>query len=326
MPKGLEKRLEDSRFLITGGLGFVGRAIARRLLKEGAGGVVLFDIKKESSLSSFENEIRAGRLQIYGGDIRNPETVAKAVSGCDYVFHEAGLRVTQCAKNPRLAHEILVDGTFNLVEACVRHHVKKLIHASSAIVYGEPLQLPLEEDHPTHDTTFYGIFKTANESLLRSFKIHYDLPYVALRYFNIYGPGMNLFGPEAEVLVRWLDRLGQGLRPLLFGDGKQTLDWIFIDDVVEANWKALLSPECGSVFNVCTGKETSVLELLGLLLKLRGSSQEPEFRETRTVNQVSRRFGSPEKAEREIGFRAKVPLEKGLKEFMDWRDQVLQKL
>ena len=322
MVRGLEKKVEDSRFFISGGLGFVGSAIVRRLLREGAGEVVLFDLKGELP-RSLENESRKDRLRLYAGDIRNKEVVREAMSGCDYVFHEAALRVTQCAKEPRLAHEILVDGTFNIAQACVENKVKKLIHASSAIVYGKPLRLPLDEEHPTHDTTFYGIFKVANENLLRSFKKNYGLNYVALRYFNIYGPGMNLFGSEAEVLVRWLDRLDEGLPPLIFGDGKQTLDWIFIDDIAEANWLALLSEESGEVFNVCTGRETSILRLLDLLLNIRGSRLRPEFRESRAVNQVPRRFGSPEKAEKRLGFSAHVSLERGLKQFVEWRDSVL---
>jgi UDP-glucose 4-epimerase len=322
MEKFSQKSLQNSRILITGGLGFVGAAIAKRLLREGVGGIVLFDMREELP-EILINEKGKERLEIIPGDIRNPEHVTQAVAGCDYIFHEAGLRVTRCAKEPRLAHEILVDGTFNVTLACIEKNVKKLIHASSAIVYGEPRRLPLDEDHPTHDTTLYGICKVANENLLRSFRKQYGLDYIALRYFNIYGPGMNLFGPEVEVLIRWLDRIDDGLSPLIFGDGKQTLDYIFIDDVVEANWKALISGQSGEVFNVCTGRETSILKLLELLLATRGSNLQPEFREGRSVNQVARRFGCPEKAKKRLGFAAKIPLEQGLRELVDWRDRIL---
>lgn len=321
MENALKKTIENSRFFVTGGLGFVGSALAKRLLEEGAKEVVCFDLKQEIPWALREKKSDP-RLKIVPGDICKWEEVSQAISGCNFVFHEAGLRVTQCAKDPRRAREVLVDGTFHVVQACVEHRIK-LIHASSAVVYGEPLRLPLDEDHPTHDTTLYGIFKAANENLLRSFRKQYGLDYIALRYFNIYGPGMNLFGPEVEVLVRWLDRIDSGLPPLIFGDGTQTLDWIFVEDVVEANWRAFLSKESEEVFNVCTGKETSVLELLRLVLEIRGSRLEPEFREARSVNQVARRFGSPERAKKQLGFVAQVPLEKGLKRFMEWRDEIL---
>ena len=316
--------IKNSRFLITGGLGFVGSAIARRLLQEGAKQIRLFDVKKEIP-DILADEKGSQCLEIFEGDIRDPEHVQAALAGCDYVFHEAGLRVTRCAKEPQLAHQIMVDGTFNVAMACVESGVKKLIHASSAIVYGEPIRLPLDEDHPTHDTTLYGVSKVANENLLRSLKSNYGLNCIALRYFNIYGPGMNLFGSEIEVLIRWLDRIDEGLPPLIFGDGKQTLDWIDIEDIAEANWRALLSEESGEVFNVCTGREVSLLELLEILLKIHGSRLEPEFRESRAVNQVARRFGSPEKAAQRLGFRARVSLEQGLRELIEWRRQVLVK-
>ncbi len=318
----MEKKITESRILITGGLGFVGSSIAHRMLTEGAKEVILFDLKRDIP-SSFQTFLKEGRLRFFEGDIRNPDHVSKTTQGCDYVFHEAAIRVTRCAKEPRLAHEIMVDGTLNVALACIEQGVKKLIHASSCVVYGEPVHLPLDEGHPLHDNTFYGIFKTANENLLRCLKDHFGLNYLVLRYFNIYGPGMNLFGPEVEVLIRWLDRLDAGLPPLIFGDGKQTLDWVYIGDVVEANLRALLSEASGEVFNVCTGRETPLLELLEILLKVRGVRLSPEFRESRTVNQVSRRFGSTEKAEKKLGFRARVSLEEGLKEFLKWRDKIL---
>lgn len=300
----------------------MGSAIAGRLLKEGAGEVRVLDLKGEVP-SQLTHAAGKGRLRVIVGDIRNKQEVHQAVRGCDYVFHEAGLRVTRCAKEPRLAHEILVDGTFNVALACVEEGVKKLIHASSAIIYGQPVRLPLDEEHPSQDMTLYGVSKIANENLLKSFKETHGLHYIALRYFNIYGPGMNLFGPEVEVLIRWLDRMDEGERPMIFGDGTQTLDWIYIDDVAEANWRALESGESGEVFNVCTGRETPLLEFLQILLKIRGVRVDPEFKESRAVNQVSRRFGSPQKAEARLGFRARVSLEDGLRQFVEWRDKVL---
>ena len=314
--------MKDSQILITGGLGFVGSAIAARLLKEGVRKVVLFDVKKDAP-SALRASSGQDRLQIVEGDIRNPEHVRAAVEGCDYVYHQAAMRVTFCAKEPRLAHEIMVDGTFNVASACVEYKVKKVITASSAIVYGDPAYVPLDENHPLHDTTLYGVYKTYNEMLFRSFWKNHGLDFTVLRYFNIYGPGMNLFGSEVEVLIRWLDRLDQGLMPLIFGDGKQTLDWIHIDDIVEANWRALVSPVTGEVFNVCTGRETTLLELLEILLLAVKTQARPEFREARAVNQVPRRFGTFEKAQRLLGFSPQVALENGLRKFVDWRKSVL---
>lgn len=315
--------VKNRKILITGGLGFVGSAIAERLLKEEVQEVRLFDMRNDLP-ERLQNIPGKERLRVIAGDIRDPSQIGDALKGCDYVFHQAALRVTRCAKEPRLAHEILVDGTFNVVEACVQYGIKKVIQASSAIVYGEPLRLPLDENHPAHDTTIYGISKVANENLLRSYRALQGLNYTVLRYFNIYGPGLNLFGPETEVLVRWLDRLDEGQTPLIFGDGKQTLDWIHIDDIVEANWLALQSEISGEVFNVCTGRETPLLELLEILLRVRGTSLHPEFREDRKVNQVARRFGNPEKAKR-LGFKAHVTLERGLEDFVKWRDTVIRK-
>lgn len=317
----LKEKISESSFAITGGSGFVGSSIARELLKQGAKRVVLFDLRGELPYG-FERERSSNRLELFTGDIRKKEDVLAAIAGCDYVFHKAGLRVTQCAKNPRLAHEILVEGTFNVLAACVEHGVKKIIHASSAVVYGEPVRLPLDEEHPAHDTTFYGLFKAFNEQLLRSFKVHYGLNYVVLRYFNVYGPGMNISG-DVEVMIKWLDRIDAGLQPVIFGDGRQTLDYIFIEDVVRANLIALFSQESGEVFNVCTGRETSLLELLEILIRTKNVSLQPEFKEKRTVNHVAKRFGDPRKAQKRLGFRAEVALEEGVKKLVEWRDQVL---
>lgn len=319
------KPIAEARFLITGGLGFIGAAIARRLLKEGAGQVILFGPPRENFSVSLEGDpLREdGRLKVLTGDIRDEDAVHRAIAGCDYVFHEAGLRVTLCAKEPRLAHEIMVDGTFNVATACVKNRVKKLVLPSSAMVYGEPEYLPLDEDHPTQDTSVYSLCKIKNENLMKSLKQQQGLDYVALRHFNTYGPGMNLSGPEPEVFICWLDRLDAGLPPLIFGDGRQTLDWVYIDDVVEANWRAVSSEVSGETFNVCTGRENSLFEALNLLLSLRGSRLRPEFREKRAVAHFSRRVGSTEKAAAQLGFHAQVSLGKGLRKLMAWREQVL---
>ena len=312
---------KNSAILITGGLGFVGLAIAQRLLTEQLGPVVLFDCRDHLP-PAFLSAEQEGRIRVVKGDIRNAADVQRAMEGCRYVFHEAAIRVTKCAKEPRLAHEIMGDGTFNVIDACLANKVKKIIFASTAVVYGDPLELPLKESHPLHDTTLYGVLKTFGEHLLRFYHQQFGLDYAILRYFNVYGRGMNLFGPEIEVLIRWLDRIDQGLAPLIFGDGKQTLDYVHIGDVAEANWKALQPGVSAEAFNVCTGRETSILELLEVLLRLKSSKLEPEFHEARTVNQVPRRFGDPAKARAGLDFHAQVPLEEGLRDLIEWRESV----
>ncbi len=307
-----------SRIAITGGAGFIGSAIAKRLLMEGIPEVAVLS-RRGRLPPSLEDWRGNGRLRAVACDIRNRETVLKALMGCDAVFHQAALRVTQCAREPHQAHEIMAYGTSNVIAACVVLGVKKVIAASSAIVYGEALTLPISELHPLQDTTAYGLAKIQNETLLNSYWKHFGLNYTALRYFNVYGPGMTLFGDDIEVLIRWLDRLDAGLPPLIFGDGKQTLDWVFIDDVVEANWRALLFPKSGEVFNVCSGKETTLLNLFEVLCKVVGKQISPEFRPARAVNHVARRFGDPRKVEKRLGFRAVTRLEEGLARLVEWR-------
>jgi len=313
--------VRESRIAITGGAGFVGSAIARRLLREGAREVVVLSRKGMAS-AALHDWMPSGRLKIVPCDIRNRDSVRKALVGCDAVFHQAAIRVTQCAREPHLAYEIMVNGTFNVVSACADLGVKKVVAASSAIVYGEARSLPISESHPVQGATPYAIAKIQNESVLSFYWKHFGLNYTTLRYFNVYGPGMTLFGEDIEVLIRWLDRLDAGLPPLIFGDGNQTLDWVFIDDVAEANWRALLFPQSGELFNVCSGTETSLSDLLHALTKVTGTKISPEFRPARTVNHVARRCGDPGKAETQLGFRAATGLEDGLSRLVAWRANV----
>jgi len=306
------------RIAITGGTGFIGSAIAQRLLTEGVPEVVVLS-RRGQSPPWLADWMRSGRLKSVACDIRDRDSVMKALSGCDAVFHQAAVRVTRCAQEPHQAYEIMLYGTSNVLAACAVLGVKKIVAASSVVVYGEAVKLPIPESHPLHDTTSYGIAKIQNESLLHSYWKQFGLNYTVLRYFNVYGPGMTLSGDDIEVLIRWLDRLDAGLSPLIFGDGNQTLDWVFVDDVAEANWRALLFPKSGEVFNVCSGKETTLLGLLELLCKVVGKKIPPEFRPARAVNHVARRFGDPRKAATKLGFRAAVTLEEGLQRLVEWR-------
>lgn len=313
-------QLSGRRFLITGGAGFVGSTIADQLLEAGAAEIRIIDNFVRGSWSNVKPALDSGRVKVIDGDVRDAELVDELTEGVDYVFHQAALRITRCAEAPREAVDVLMTGTLNVLEAAVRHKVKKIVAASSASVYGEPSYLPMDEAHPFNNRTMYGAGKIANEQMLRAYYTTSGLPYAALRYFNVYGPRMDLTGVYTEVLIRWLEAIEAGRPPLIFGDGEQSMDFVFVADVARANLLALESDVTDEVFNVGTGVQTTLNQLCAALLKLSGSSLKPEYRPARTVANVSRRRSSIEKAEQLLGFRAGVNLEEGLRRLIEWRD------
>jgi UDP-glucose 4-epimerase len=318
--------IEGTRILVTGGAGFVGSATVDQLLSEGAAEVRVLDNFIRGNTRNLEGAQKTGRLMVVDGDIRNADMVDSLTEGVDYVFHQAALRITRCAEAPREAIQVLIDGTSNVLESAVRHKVKKVVAASSASVYGDPSYLPMDEGHPFNNRTLYGAGKIANEQMLRSYYEMFKLPYVAFRYFNIYGPRMDLDGVYTEVLVRWMDAIEAGQSPKIFGDGSQSMDFVYVHDVARANVAGLVSDTTDEVFNVGTGVQTNLNELCHLLLKVTGANVKPEYRDARKVNNVQARRASIEKAERMLGFKAGVNLETGLKLLIEWRDQVKSEL
>ncbi len=315
-------QIQGSKILITGGAGFVGSTIADQLFDAGASEVRVLDNFVRGSRRNLEVARGKGDLIILDADVRDAETVDTAVRGVDYVFHQAALRITRCAEAPREAVEVLINGTSNVLESCVRHNVKKLVAASSASVYGDPSYLPMDEEHPFNNRTLYGAGKIANEQMYRSYAEMFQLPYVALRYFNVYGPRMDIDGVYTEVLVRWMDAIENGEKPKIFGDGTQSMDFVYIEDVARANIAALVSDVSDEVFNVGTGVQTDLNELCRLLLHINNSSLKPEYREMRKVNNVQARRASIEKAASMLNFTAAVDLENGLRELTKWRNEV----
>jgi UDP-glucose 4-epimerase len=313
-------QLSGGRFLITGGAGFIGSTIADQLLQAGAAEVRIIDNFIRGSWANINPALASGRVQVTEGDIRDAELVDSLTEGVDYVFHQAALRITRCAEAPREAVEVLMTGTLNVLEAAVRHKVKKVVAASSASVYGEPSYLPMDEAHPFNNRTMYGAGKVANEQMLRAYFTTSGLPYVAFRYFNVYGPRMDITGVYTEVLIRWLEAIEAGRPPLIFGDGEQSMDFVYVGDVARANLLAMQSEVTDEVFNVGTGVQTTLNQLCAALLKLTGSSLKPEHRPARVVANVSRRCATTEKAEKLLGFRAGFNLEQGLRRLIDWRD------
>lgn len=311
--------LRGSRALVTGGAGTIGSTIVDQLLDAGAQRVVVLDNFVRGRRENLAAALASGRVDIVEGDIRDFALVRELSEGMDAVFHQAAIRITQCAEEPRLAFDVLATGTFNVVQAAAEARVRKVIAASSASVYGLAETFPTEEDHhPYHNRTLYGAIKTFNEGLLRSFHEMYGLDYVALRYFNVYGPRMDAFGVYTEVLIRWAKRIAAGEPPIIEGDGSQTMDFVHVHDVARANILAAQAPVTDAVFNVASGVETSLRDLAEALLEVMESSLQPEFAPPRRVNNVSRRLASTRRAKEMLGFEAQIDLRDGLRSLVDW--------
>jgi len=316
--------INSAKILVTGGCGLIGSSTIDRILADySPGQIVILDNLTRGSLSNVSSALADKRVKLVRGDIRDLSSVKSAMQGMDAVIHMAALRITACAAEPREAFETMCAGTFNVVDEARRAGVQKVVAASSASIYGLAEEFPTSEDHhPYNDETWYGASKTMLEGLLRSYKAMYGLPYVALRYFNVYGPRMDVHGKYTEVLIRWMERIVAGKPPIVFGDGLQTMDFVYIDDVAKANVLALASEEVsGEVFNVARGQETSLRDLAEALLKIMGSNLDIEFGPERSVNPVSRRLADTSKAERLLEFRADVSLEEGLGRLVNWWQQ-----
>ena len=316
---GPESALDGARVLITGGAGVVGSTITDRLARRGDVEIVVLDNFVRGRRANLASAEASGRVTVIDGDIRDREAVAKAMSGVDVLFHQAAIRITQCAEEPRLALEVLVDGTFNVIEAAVDAGVARSVVASSASVYGLADEFPTtERQHPYANRTLYGAAKAFNEGLARSFAEMSGFDYVALRYFNVYGPRMDIYGVYTEVLVRWMERIEAGEPPLILGDGTQTMDFVYVDDVAAANIAAASASVTDEVFNVASGTETSLRGLADALLRAMGSDLEPEHRPERSVNPVARRLADTTTARERLGFVAEVDLDEGLRRLVEW--------
>ncbi len=310
--------LAGARVLITGGAGFIGSHIADLLAESGAD-IIVFDNLTRGRSENLAGARSRGRLTLIEGDIRDRAALARAMDGVDILFHLAAIRLTHCAEDPRLALEVMVDGTFNALEAAVAARVRKVVAASSASVYGMADRLPTAEDHhPYRNTTIYGAAKLFNEGLLASFRDMYGLNYVALRPFNVYGPRMDIHGAYTEVLIRWMDRVARGLPPIIFGDGSQSMDFIFVEDVARAFVLAATSSVQGEVCNVGSGAETTLSELASALLQAMGSNLPVEFGPERTTAAVRRRLADTSLAKTQLGFEARVGLAEGLRRLIAW--------
>jgi UDP-glucose 4-epimerase len=312
--------LKGKRVLVTGGAGFIGSHIVDLLVDEGCCEIIALDNMVRGRPENLQKAMVRGPVRLVDGDIRDRKLMASLIEGADIVFHQAALRITHCAAEPRVAMQVMVQSTFDLLELCIERQVEKVIAASSASVYGLADDFPTTENHhPYNNRTFYGVAKAFNEGLLRTFNDMNGLDYVAFRYFNVYGPRMDIYGQYTEVLIRWMERLEFDQAPIIFGTGRQTMDFVHVRDVARSNILGAKANIGDEVFNIASGRETSLLELAQSLAKAMGRGEiDPEFAPERSVNPVPRRLASTAKAERLLGFRAAIPLEEGLRELVDW--------
>ena len=312
--------IDGAHIVVTGGCGLVGSTTIDLLLRDhDPGRIVILDNLDRGTLTNVEGALADPRVTLVRGDIRDAAAVHEVTRGMEAVIHMATLRITACTAEPREALGVMCDGSFNVVDAARTAGVQKVVAASSASIYGLAERFPTSEDHhPYNNRTWYGASKIMLEGLLRSFNDMFGLPYVALRYFNVYGPRMDIHGKYTEVLIRWMERIAAGQPPLILGDGRQTMDFVYIEDVARANIAALQSDVSDEVFNIGCGRETSLNELAAALLAAMGSTLAPEYGPERKVNPVPRRLADVSKAERLLGFRARVGLEEGLARLVEW--------
>ena len=319
-------KLENAKVLVIGGAGFIGSFVVRELLKEPVKEVIIYDNFTRGKKENIEDCLKDERCYIfpYGGDIREIDILDKAMEGVDYVFHLAAMWLLHCKDFPRTAFDVNIAGTFNVLEACVKHNVKKLIYSSSASVYGDAVEVPMTEEHPFNNKNFYGATKIAGEAMCTAFNDRYGLNVIGLRYMNVYGPGQDQHAVYSGVVPIMLNKIEAGEPPIINGDGTQAYDFIYVEDVARANIAALKSDKSFGFYNVGTGVQTTIKELCDTILELKNSNLEVIYKpyspdDARAL--VKNRIGSTEKAERELGFKYKYSLREGLQRLIEWRKE-----
>jgi UDP-glucose 4-epimerase len=311
--------LAGARVMITGGAGVVGSTLVDALTPLGLEEIVVYDDFSRGLEENLAEAERGAPLTVVVGDVRDRELLARSMPGVDIVFHQAAIRLPHCAVDPRLALEVMVDGTFNVIEAAHAADVGRIVAASSASIYGSASTFPIDETHdPYGNRTLYGAAKVFGEALYRSYHEMYGLDYVALRYFNVYGPRMDAHTAYTEVLIRWMQRIDERLPPIIHGAGDQSMDFVYVSDVARANVLAATADATDDVFNIASGVETTLDELARALLVAMGSDLEIEYGPAREVPAVERRLASTEKARAALGFKTEVGLAEGLERLVNW--------
>jgi UDP-glucose 4-epimerase len=322
--------LKNSKILVIGGAGFIGSFVVKELLKRDVNELIIYDNFARGKMENIEEALQDNRCSIYpnGGDIRDLDVLNHAMAGVDYVFHLAAMWLLHCKDFPRTAFTVNIEGTFNVLEACVNNKVKKLIYSSSASVYGDAIQVPMTEEHPFNNMNFYGATKISGEAMCTAFNDRYNLPIIGLRYMNVYGPGQDQTAAYTGVVPIMLNKIDANEPPTINGDGSQAYDFIYVEDVARCNIDALASDTNFGFYNVGTGVQTRIKELCDTILRLKNSDLKVTYKpysadDARAL--VKNRIGSPVKAKQEIGFDYQYDLEIGLQRLIDWRDSVLNK-
>lgn len=316
--------LDNSKVLVIGGAGFIGSFIVKELLKENVAEVIIYDNFARGEMDNIKEALEDDRCSVYelGGEIRDVDVLDAAMKGVDYVFHLAAMWLLHCKDFPRTAFDVNIGGTFNVLEACVKNKVKKLIYSSSASVYGDAVELPMTEAHPFNNKNFYGATKIAGEAMCTAFNDRYGLPIIGLRYMNVYGRGQDQTAAYTGVVPIMLNKIEANESPIINGDGSQAYDFIYVEDVARCNVAALKSDTEFGFYNVGTEVQTSIKELCETILKLKHSDLEVKYRpysENDARALVQNRIGSRKKAEEELGFVYKYSLEEGMQKLIDWR-------
>ena len=317
--------IKDSKILVIGGAGFIGSFVVRELLKHEVAEVVIYDNFARGKMENIEDCLQDRRCRLYenGGDIRETDLLDEAMKGKDYVFHLSAMWLLHCKDFPRTAFHVNIEGTFNVLEACVKNGIKKLIYSSSASVYGDAVQVPKTEEHPYNNKNFYGATKIAGEAMCTAFNDRYSLSVIGLRYMNVYGPGQDQTAAYTGVVPIMLNKIDANEPPVINGDGSQAYDFIYVEDVARCNVAALTSDTSFGFYNVGTGVQTSIRELCDTILRLKNSDLKVTYKpysadDARAL--VKNRIGSPVKAKKELGFEYTYDLETGLQRLIDWRD------
>lgn len=310
--------LENKRLVLIGGAGLIGSHIADQLLREPVGEIVILDNFVRGTSDNLASAARDSRVKIVSGSMTDRDTLRHAMEGVDGVFLLASLWLGECVHDPRSAWEVNVLGSWNVVEACRELGIARVVYSSSASVYGNAVVTPMTEEHIFNNRTTYGATKIAIEQMFRAMHEQHRLPYIGYRYMNVYGPRMDYEGTYVSVIMKVLDRIFANERPVIFGDGSQVYDFVYVADVAEANILGMRADCADEFFNIGMGLGTSINELVRLLLELTESDLEPEYR-PQAQSFVTHRIGSTEKAEHLLGFKARTPLREGLRRVVEWR-------